>query len=732
MVVMMMMMAAEVEEEEGASDSLRLQFQTLQEQQQQRLQRLMEKKKEKQEESSQGKPQEKPPPPTFGIEDQLKLLELKEEPANGNSRRLLEAENEQLQDQLREIRDENARLYKLLKEKDFEIKYLKKKREEERLALAGTAGLAGDVAATKIVELSKRNRELTAEMEKERSRVKQLNNRIKEVEKELQTVVSSQPAGSRDGSTKQLTPRTLEGILPPEHPELKAMQEKLSAANIKLADQRNQLQTVRQELRMAHKVLVSEVGDSVNIQQLLNATGSWRGRAQQILTLQAKVRDLENQLASRGPESDSGIEEELLGLTGLRRAPVQDKNLIRIRTMEKERKEALEKLTGEHEALQKEHADLRTRLEGAKARNQVLCQEVKSLKQQLGTLMEKGKHDNELVDALLKQQKHLQEVLGRLSQQGQKSQQAQQSLGLQLNTEAQKQGSLIGQLREMVSEREAKVRELEEEVKQLTLKHHHKKQSANISVSEAPPEPSSSSGQLGGPGTHAVTPPTAGGDQPARKGSARTVTSLGHTLIPSSVTQESAGNSIGRTKSAEVKSLQLQVAEFRALFQAAEVERDKLQELVGLLQQRLDTANEKSMEVEKRLQEERRRAVVLEQQLEKARLDSRQIPDSLKVTNRNKSGPAPDSSRLSLSDRRDHSPQSRSPRLPLETQLQELNTRLAIQLDENEALKAALKSALKAKEEDLKLYHEVMGQVKQVFLQALRQYKQSLTQNSSS
>lgn len=44
---------------------------------------------------------------------------------------------ENVMDQLRELKDENGRLFKLLSEKDFEIKHLKKKREEERLALTG-------------------------------------------------------------------------------------------------------------------------------------------------------------------------------------------------------------------------------------------------------------------------------------------------------------------------------------------------------------------------------------------------------------------------------------------------------------------------------------------------------------------------------------------------------------------------------------------------------------------
>ena len=55
--------------------------------------------------------------------------------------------------------------------------------------------------------------------------------------------------------------------------------------------------------------------------------------------------------------------------------------------------------------------------------------------------------------------------------------------------------------------------------------------------------------------------------------------------------------------------------------------------------------------------------------------------------------------------------------------IEELETSLLIQKDENDALKAALKSTLEAKEEDLRLYVEMLESTKRVFLDGLKQYK---------
>ncbi|XP_029444185.1 coiled-coil domain-containing protein 13 isoform X1 [Rhinatrema bivittatum] len=690
-----------MEMNDDVNETLRLQFKALQEQQQRRLQKLAETKK----------PQTQPDGPSvktdaFGIQNELNLLQGDTELPQDIGKRFLELENDQLQDQLREVKDENGRLYKLVQEKDFEIKRLKKKIEDDKLALAGLTGMAGDIAATKIVELSKRNRELTAESESEKTKVKQLNNRVKELERE--------PLGGKISGMKP-SPRMTEGTQP-ENPELKALQDKLSAASLKMSEYRNQIQATKQDLKIAQKVLASEFGEDVSIQQLLSSSGTWRGRAQQILALQSRIRELENQLAqAKNPSVQLSLEEEAFGLTAARRHPAQEKNMFRIRSLEKERKEALEKLSSEHQLLQKDFEDLKNKLDASKARNRVLSTEVKTLKSQITTVLEKGKHDDELISALLIQQKQLQEVLGHLSQQELKHKESQQSLGQQLNSETQKQSSLIGQLKQIVAEREAKVKQLEEEIQQLTLKHHHKKEAAaETDFNTLDTQPFSK--QTG--------PSMSAGNHSGRTGSGRAVSKLGHTLVESAATQPSFGSNVISPRrfpdGLDMKTLQVQLTEYRTLSQAAEVERDRLMELVTVLQKRIGEGSEKLLEAEKKLQEERRKSVILEQQLEKNKIDSGKNLTIQKSSARSRPGQHLTSSRYgsSVSEKKDLS------EVPLESQIEEFKTRLSIQLDETESLKAALKSTLKTKEEDLKLYHQMMEQVKMIFLQALRQHKQ--------
>ncbi|KAM5158323.1 coiled-coil domain-containing protein 13 [Mantella aurantiaca] len=692
-----------MESDDTINENLRQQFRALQEQQQKRLQRLVERKKEKQSEPEQRKAH------AFGVQDQLDLLQLERQSSSDLGKRLLEDENEQLQGQLREVQDENGRLHKLLKEKDFEIRHLRRKVEDDKVALTGTAGMAGDVAATKIVELSKKNRELSAELESEKTKVRQLNSKVKELERELHTTMTQFP--EKDSRNGLNVIRSLE-VTPVESSEMKALQDKLAAANLKLTEYRNQMQSTKQELKMAHKVLTNEVGEEVNILQLIASSGSWRGRAQQILALQGRVRELESQLGRiRSPTSEISLEEEMLGTA--KRIPAQEKNLFHLRTLEKERKESLEKVTGEHDTLKKEHEDLKKKFEASKARNKSLSNDLKTLKMQMTTLLDKGKHDDELIDALLIQQKNMQEILTNLSKQDQKHKDSQQSLSFHLNNESQKQNSLVTQLKQMVAEREAKVKDLEEEIQQLTTKHSPKRPSGmRVLVTEESQDRVRMDNRI------PVRSLSDSEDRMGSAGSTRTVSKLGHELIEAAAAPPSVINMAAPPGSSELRA---QNAEYRALYQAAEVERDRLIELVSILQRRVEESNMKALEAEKKLQEERRRSVHQEQQLEKIKMDIAKNGATQKMSARGKAGQSLSNSRpfLNFNEISDL-----SSNVPLETQLEELSTKLEIKVDENKALKSALKSALKTKEDDLKLYNEMMVQVKQIFLQALRQHKQ--------
>ncbi|XP_063780420.1 coiled-coil domain-containing protein 13 [Pseudophryne corroboree] len=698
-----------MESDDAVNENLRLQFKALQEQQQRRLQRLLERKREKQNEQS----QEQKKTDVFGVQDQMNLLQLDSDSSNDMGKRLLEDENEQLQGHLREVQDENGRLHKLLKEKEFEIRHLRKKVEDDKLALAGTAGLAGDVAATKIVELSKRNRELTAEMESEKTKVKQLNNKVKELERELQNTASHQ---QRDSGNGLKVIRSAEAILA-EASEVKSLQDKLATANQKLTEYRNQIQTAKQELKMAHKVLSNELGEDVNISQLISSSGSWRGRAQQILALQGRVRELETQLGQmRSPTSELSLEEEMLGVSVPKRFAAQEKNVFRIRTLEKERKETLERLTGEHEALKKENEELKKKFDASKARSKSLSNDLKTLKMQMMTLLEKGKHDDELIDSLLSQQKNMQEILFRLSQQDQKHRDSQQSLNLHLNNESQKQNSLVSQLKEMVAEREAKVKALEAEIRQLTPKSPSETPGCGKSIEIEEAEEGMRLNQR-----TPMRSQSGGKDSGATRDSARKVSKLGHELVETAAAPSQYVGMGASPRSSELRVLQTQNAEFRALCQVAEVERDRLMELVSVLQRRVEEGNMKVLDAEKKLQAERRRCALLEQQVEKMKMDSGKNGAAQKLTARGKAGLSVSSSRSFLNF---NEISEMSSNVPLETQIEELTTQLAIQVDDNQALKMALQSTLRTKEEDLKIYHEMMSQVKQIFLQALRQHKQ--------
>ncbi|XP_006812058.1 coiled-coil domain-containing protein 13-like [Saccoglossus kowalevskii] len=465
------------------SERLKQQFQALQEQQQKKVLRLKQRKIEKDKKEKVSKEKEKLN--GLAVVDDDLGLSLAEpiKPEVMYNEELVT----HLNSQLRELKDENGRLYKLLSERDYEIKKLKKQREDTKLAMTG-GGVASETAATKIVDLSKKNRDLTAEVESEKNKCRQLLRKVNELERDL-VVTKRQLPLDGDNKHKQMSAKqyvlgdTLEEKPAVDPAELKSLQDKISSGNLKMAEYRNQLQQLRQELKIAHKVIEKEVGDSVNIQSLLNTNaGGWRGRAQQITSLQNKVSELRSQLGQlqTRPDTEMSLEEQFMtmGTTLSPRSTAassgyDDKNRSKIRQMEKERKEAKERAAAELKALEEDYSKMKEKFDASKARNKVLSNELKMLKQQMSTLMEKGKHDDELIGALMKQQTQMKQIIEENARLQEESQTQQHREVQQLQTKNIQDKGVVEQLKRIVSEKEQKVRVLEEEITQLKLNAGH-------------------------------------------------------------------------------------------------------------------------------------------------------------------------------------------------------------------------------------------------------------------
>ena len=560
---------------------------------------------------------------------------------------------------------DNAELKASLRQRECELSELQKAREEERIAIGG----ATSTATQRIVELSKRNRELTAELTTEK-------NRVRQVQKKLSEQAKQSPKESKDTSQpKESTSASAEAEL---QSIIAALQEQLLHSKQKTTEYRNQCQLLKQDLRVAHKVLAKEVGEGVSVGELVSGVSGWRGRAQQIITLQNRVSELRQQLERVRQENGRPIATE-----GTSRVDARQKATIQ--KLERERKKTLGESRLELESLQAEYVKVQQQCGALRARNKTLTADVKSMKSRLVTLLEKNAHDDELIQAL--------ELMRSKTASAEDSQEAnwreEREHLQQANQNLQRQ--LARCLSEVESFKQADKPSHDEHRVKKRLHVHTETSKPRTDVTENPGRRSENSVSLP-PLVHPRPPPTTG----SRKAKQR---------LPMQNLIARKSMSAGETPTQKLDSPLLNtpqncdLTEARALAQVAQVERDRLVELTRALQQRLDASTDRLVRFETELRNQRQCSARLEKQLGRLRAISSQSSSKHKQQFGESGG-----EKLSFS---------------------ELENRLAVQLDENAVLRETLELTRHEKMDDVKLLHSMLQEAKQLFMDSVKKLRNS-------
>lgn len=324
---------------------------------------------------------------TTESDDNLKLQTFSVESyssASIESTGISERELNYYQEQVAKLQTENALLKKGIVEKECE---LKKSHEALQAMGAGGSSVTG-----KVVELSKKVRELQSEVYIEQSKCKKLeNNQI-----ELQQLIRLGQE-ELDLLREQLEdkPPSQEDLSPSGQKKLEMMREEITELKARVAEGKNSNQSMKQELRLTQKALSQELGseaDKYTLSQIINSEVAWKGRAQQIKLLKKKVGELRAQLQQDGVCSQLDTERDLCSTSETTRVSTRqlasvsnqsDRQRDLLKRMESSRKETAEKVQTELEELRIQQTEFKQKCTALQARNQTLSQEVKQLKREL-------------------------------------------------------------------------------------------------------------------------------------------------------------------------------------------------------------------------------------------------------------------------------------------------------------------------------------------------------------
>lgn len=261
----------------------------------------------------------------------------------------------------------------LVGEEDLRAALLEREVEINRLKrLVGEEAGTMDVRDAKLRELVRKNRGLVQALGKERATVAALQ--------------ASTAAASK-------APRNPLPDPPPDQAASAAsdLRAQLSAAQARAHDYRQEAQKLKAELTKYQRALAREVGDNVPLAKVVDGQGGWRGRAQQIALLKARLREAQGgEHPGEGGRARGGD-------------PAEERARKALAAREQEKKGRLAEALVKEQALEAKCVDYAGKVEALTARIKTLEHTQKSLKEKLQLLLTKSDGDDELIAALKSQ-----------------------------------------------------------------------------------------------------------------------------------------------------------------------------------------------------------------------------------------------------------------------------------------------------------------------------------------
>ncbi|KAL9658594.1 hypothetical protein ABK040_006131 [Willaertia magna] len=310
------------------------------------------------------------------------------------------------------MEEANSKLLEELQEKDSLIDKLRgeiEKLRSENISEVGSDDL--DLKDKKILDLAKKNKALTVQLHKEKSKVNSLTEQLSK----LSTPSTENNLNAKHFSSKskdnKVEPASDDSSVVEEHErQIKEYKEKLEKSEKRSKMLREQNEKYKSENLKLRTVIQKEVGEDVVIDNLLNSTEGFRGRAQQIYLLKNKVKDLMKKLETvstlNAGNSSPSLNSENVSKVNIDASYVtqsvgsDEKQKKLLEKIEQERKEELSNLKKQITEKTDEIKEMKLKYEASISRNKILEKSVYEVRTKLNKLLEKSENDSRYITAL--------------------------------------------------------------------------------------------------------------------------------------------------------------------------------------------------------------------------------------------------------------------------------------------------------------------------------------------